>query len=39
MTDLSRRLFLNQIGMGAASAAALAATGCATDRGSSKRSQ
>jgi hypothetical protein len=30
MTDLSRRLFLNQIGMGAASAAALAATGCAT---------
>jgi len=30
MTALSRRLFLNQIGMGAASAAALAATGCAT---------
>jgi hypothetical protein len=30
MTELSRRNFLNQVGMGAASAAALAATGCAT---------
>lgn len=30
MSELSRRNFLNQIGMGAASAAALAATGCAT---------
>jgi hypothetical protein len=30
MSDLSRRNFLNQIGMGAASAAAFAATGCAT---------
>ena len=30
MIDLSRRLFLNQVGISAASAAALAATGCAT---------
>ncbi|MEJ2140045.1 MAG: DUF1838 family protein [Gammaproteobacteria bacterium] len=30
MSDISRRNFLNQVGMGAASAAALAATGCAT---------
>ena len=30
MSDLSRRNFLNQVGMGAASAAALAATGCAS---------
>ena len=30
MSDLSRRSFLNNVGMGAASAAALAATGCAT---------
>jgi hypothetical protein len=30
MTELSRRNFLNQVGMGAASAAAIAATGCAS---------
>ena len=30
MSDLSRRHFMNQVGMGAASVAALAATGCAT---------
>ncbi len=30
MSELSRRDFLNNVGMGAASAAALAATGCAT---------
>jgi len=36
MTELSRRNFLNNVGMGAASVAALAATGCATAQGGLK---
>jgi hypothetical protein len=39
MTELSRRNFLNNVGMGAASVAALAATGCATAGGGVKAAQ
>ncbi|MEE4186117.1 MAG: DUF1838 family protein [Gammaproteobacteria bacterium] len=39
MSELSRRHFLNNVGMGAASVAALAATGCATAGGSRRAGQ